>query len=323
MAAREGKQVVLASVVALEGSSYRRPGVRMLLLEDGGMTGAVSGGCVEKEIFRQSESVFRTGIPKMMTYDGRYRLGCEGILYILLEPFRPAKGWLDTFRACMEARDPFRLVSQFDAQHGSGEHYGSFFLYKGQKLPLRVGLEEMENLSKFEETLAPCFRLIILGAEHDVVQLCGYAAMTGWDVIVVATPSEEKSPADFPGAAELHQTVPESWDPSGIDSHTAVVLMTHSFVKDLKFLLALKATEPAYLGVLGPAARREKLLHEFLEHCPDVSDRFFENIHGPAGLNIGAETPQEIAISILAEILSVVRGQKPMRLMHKKGAIHS
>ncbi len=83
-------KAVLASVVALEGSSYRRPGVRMLLLEDGHMTGAVSGGCVEKEIFRQSESVFRTGIPKMMTYDGRYRLGCEGILYILLEPFRPA-----------------------------------------------------------------------------------------------------------------------------------------------------------------------------------------------------------------------------------------
>lgn len=78
---------VLATVVALEGSSYRRPGVRMLISKNGRTLGAVSGGCVEKEIIRQSVSVFEDGIPKMMTYDGRYRLGCEGILYILIEPF--------------------------------------------------------------------------------------------------------------------------------------------------------------------------------------------------------------------------------------------
>ena len=85
----KGIQTVLATVVALEGSSYRRPGVRMLLLEDGGSVGAVSGGCVEKEVFRQADSVFKTSVPKVMTYDGRYRLGCEGILHILLEPFNP------------------------------------------------------------------------------------------------------------------------------------------------------------------------------------------------------------------------------------------
>ena len=86
----EGLQSVLASVVALDGSSYRRPGVRMLILENGKMIGAVSGGCVEKEILLQSETVFKTGESKIMTYDGRYRLGCEGVLYILIESFNPS-----------------------------------------------------------------------------------------------------------------------------------------------------------------------------------------------------------------------------------------
>jgi len=94
---------VLATVVALEGSSYRRPGVRMLLQQDGKMVGALSGGCVEKEVFKQATSVFKTLIPKVITYDGRYRLGCEGVLYILLEPFAPDIKFLENYtRAILE-----------------------------------------------------------------------------------------------------------------------------------------------------------------------------------------------------------------------------
>src|SRR5690606_22223904 len=88
-AKKQGLKSVLASVVDLDGSSYRRPGVRMLILDNHHMVGAVSGGCVEKEILLQSQTVFKTGQAKIMTYDGRYRLGCEGVLYILLELFQP------------------------------------------------------------------------------------------------------------------------------------------------------------------------------------------------------------------------------------------
>ena len=88
-------------------------------------------------------------------------------------------------------------------------------------------------------------------------------------------------------------------------------------------LIELKDASPAYLGMLGPSMRREKLLDQFLEYCPDVDASFVENIHGPAGLNIGAETPQEIAISILSEILSVVRKQEPISLKEKASGIHS
>jgi len=99
--------------------------------------------------------------------------------------------------------------------------------------------------------------------------------------------------------------------------------MSHNYANDLKYLLELKDTKPAYLGLLGPSKRREKLLSQFLEYCPEVDESFIETIFGPAGLNIGAETPQEIAISIISEILSVVRQQTPMSLKEKRTGIHS
>ena len=318
-----GCKAVMATVVALEGTSYRRPGVRMLIMDDGRMVGAVSGGCVEKEIFRQSESVFRSGIPRVMTYDGRYRLGCEGVLYILIEPFSPSPDFFKSFGEVLEKREDFRIVSYYVPQDTPGEKFGSMFITAKAKFPLRKGYIEAADTASFGETLQPCFRLLILGSEHDAVQLCSFASLSGWEVDVVASPAEEKNAADFPGARQLINTLPELFDTGKIDHQTAIVLMTHSYVKDLKFLLQLKDSRPVYLGLLGPAARREKLLNEFLEHCPEVSEEFFGSIHGPAGLNLGAETPQEIAIAVLAEILTVIRDKEPIPLKNKKGAIHS
>lgn len=129
--------------------------------------------------------------------------------------------------------------------------------------------------------------------------------------------------SDFPGAEILQVTTPENLDVSAIDKQTAVVLMTHSYVKDLQYLLTLKNTNPVYLGLLGPATRREKLLNEFIEHYPEVTEEFLDAIHGPAGLNIGAETPQEISIAIVAEILTVIRKREPIQLKDKIGKIHN
>ena len=99
--------------------------------------------------------------------------------------------------------------------------------------------------------------------------------------------------------------------------------MSHNFANDLKYLLELKGTNPIYLGLLGPSKRREKLLSQFIEYSSEIEESFIENIYGPAGLNIGAETPQEIAVSIISEILSVVRQQTPMSLKEKRSGIHS
>ena len=323
MAAARGQKAVLATVVALEGSSYRRPGVRMLITDDHGMTGAVSGGCVEKEVLRQAIPVFGGSMAKVMTYDGRYRLGCEGILYILLEPFEPSGEFLETFREAIKDRSSFGITSHYFKGEATSVHYGSTLRLGDRVYPFRTSFQPDSGDAEFREQMKPCSKLLILGAEHDAVQLSHFASLMGWEVTVVANASEEKSLADFPGAQELLCVLPESYRPDSVDKQTAVVLMTHSFVKDLQFLIALKDATPAYLGLLGPARRRERLLHEFLERCPDLREEFFENLHGPAGLNVGAETPQEIAIAILAEILAVLHGQDPIPLRDKKGAIHN
>ncbi len=316
-------KTVLVTVVALEGSSYRRPGVRMLIRDDGRTIGAVSGGCVEKEIVLQAQSVFAGGIPKMMTYDGRYRLGCEGILYILIEPFEPKKEFFTAFDAMLQNRNPFQITSYFSKTEGSNQGYGSIFGFDGNEIPVRSSLKTDLAAERFEQKLQPCFKLVIVGAEHDAVQLCLFASLAGWEVTIVAAASEEKEITDFPGAEKFTAIEPEMLATDGIDAQTALIIMTHNYARDLKYLLALKDTRPAYMGLLGPSRRRERLLGDFIERHPEISDAFIDSIHGPAGLNIGAETAQEIAMAIIAEILSVTRNKKPMLLKNKPGKIHS
>jgi xanthine/CO dehydrogenase XdhC/CoxF family maturation factor len=322
---QNGVRTVLASVVDLDGSSYRRPGVRMLILENGKMIGAVSGGCVEKEILLQSETVFKTGVSKMMTYDGRYRLGCEGVLFILIEVFQPNKAFVNAFFNCLRNRTSFQIVSQYKKQEGIFSNIGSkikigntFYAISQTELN-----KKPSELYVFKQNMPPCFKLIIIGAEHDAVQLCKLASFTGWEVTIITGISESKSIKDFPEATAFYANTPEQINTFAIDIETAIVLMTHNFANDLRYLVALKNTNPSYIGLLGPARRRDDLLSQFMEYCPEVNLDFLDRIHGPAGINIGSETPQEIAISVVSEILSVIRKQEPISLSKKTGRIHT
>ena len=325
LAKQSGLKTVLASVVALDGSSYRRPGVRMLILENGKMIGAVSGGCVEKEILLQSKTVFKSGKSKIMTYDGRYRLGCEGALYILLEVLKPSELFLKSFSQCLKHRNSFEIHSHFKKEEGAFLGIGSYVNIDNTDFSIsNTDLQSKpSNLSVFKQKMPPCFKLVIIGAEHDAVQLCKYASLTGWEVTVVAGVSESKSIENFPGAQEFTATTAEALDTSLIDNQTAVVLITHNFANDLRYLVTLKDTNSTYIGLLGPTKRRDDLLSQFMEYCPDINFEFLDSIHGPAGLNIGSETPQEIAISIMAEILAFSRKQNPISLSKKTGRIHA
>lgn len=314
-------KTVLITVVALEGSSYRKPGVRMLLLQNGNMIGAVSGGCVEKEIIRQADTVFNTDIPKIMTYDGRFRLGCEGILYILIEPFNLSAIFISTFFQTITERINFKISSFFKKEDISEIGLGTRVQFQNITIPVSLNHSINSELKVFEQRMLPCFRLIIFGAEHDAVQLGSFANNLGWEVHIVASPLEEKNKENFPGITNFEMVSPEQYQAKNIDNETAIVLMNHSYAKDLLFLIALKDTRPAYIGLLGPLNRREKLLTAFLEKNMDVPLDFFDTIHGPTGLNIGAITPQEIAISILSEILAVIRKQKPKSLKNKQKGI--
>jgi xanthine/CO dehydrogenase XdhC/CoxF family maturation factor len=323
---QKGFKTVMATLVALDGSSYRKPGVRMLLLEDGTMTGALSGGCVEKEILRQSEFVFQTNQPKMMTYDGRYRLGCDGTLYILIEPFHPDDDLMQAFDKSLEERKAFQIKSYYSKQVGINANWGSFISFDKDnefgffKKINREAKGSSDSLI-FEQQLEPCFRLIIVGAEHDAVQLCLIASLLGWEVVIVTNVTNENSTLDFPGAHQLLKAEPNGLQLEGVNHHTAIVLMTHSYAKDLQYLIALKETQPAYIGLVGAMTKGQKLINDFIEYHPLVEEDFLEKIHSPAGLNIGAETPQEIAMSICSEILAVTQKQKPDFLKNKKASI--
>jgi xanthine dehydrogenase accessory factor len=319
-----GKKAVFISVVALEGSSYRRPGVCMIMSQDGEMVGAVSGGCVETEIERQAQRVFQTGKAKVIVYDGRFRIGCEGIIHILIEPVFLSDELFSKFEKHVEIRLPFQMEAWFFPEVGEYDDVGTMVVLNGEKYPLNpsIKIDQIVKQKCFSQILKPLFQLFIFGAEHDAVQLCQAAKLIGWKVTVVASPDESKSCEYFPGANSLISPTYDNIDTSEIDEQTAVVLMTHSFNKDVQYLIALKDTHPAYLGLLGSNSRRERVLSMLLDHMPDISIDFMEQVHGPAGISIGAESASEIAVSVLAEILSVVRHQKPIALSEKTGSIH-
>ncbi|AZQ63403.1 XdhC/CoxI family protein [Flammeovirga pectinis] len=299
-------KAVLVTVVGLDGSSYRKPGVRMLILENDEMRGAVSGGCVEKEIVKQSQSVFKTGEALLINYDGRYRLGCEGILTILIEPFDVTENFYSAFKNTVKQRSTITIQSHYSLTERQGVSIFSFDKKKKEK---------STYTEVFVEELKPEFHLYILGVEHDAVALCKYAVMTGWKVTIVAAPLNTNVIEDFPGASNLLRVEAEEVEHLKMDTHSGVMVMTHSFVKDLKYLLAITKQPITYLGLLGANKRTEKLKEQLLDYQPDLD--FIEKINGPAGLDIGAITPEEIAVSIVAEILGAIRNKSP-RLANSK-----
>jgi xanthine dehydrogenase accessory factor len=309
-----GTKSVLVTVVDLVGSSYRKPGVRMLIMENGESVGAISGGCVEKDVKRQAQMVLETNQPIMMAYDGRFKLGCEGTIGILIEPFAPSADLLERFNSGIKDRESFKLTSPFSKNMGVFEGPGTSITFTESESFLLNGKESVPNLSwagpTFTEHLPPCFKLVIIGTEHDAVQLCVLASLTGWEVTVVCSPNNPKSPSDFPGATHVVEQSAEQPEELQFDSQTAVVLMSHSYAKDLKHLIALQSSAPLYLGILGAKKRFEKLLSDFMDFCPELESEFLDRIHGPTGLDIGGITPQEIAISIIAEILSIHRSKQ-------------
>ena len=317
---------VLASVVHLEGSSYRKPGVRMLISEDLNSVGAVSGGCVEKEIIQRAKTVFRDDKPKIITYDGRYRLGCEGILYILIEPFFIDDDFLQVFLNSNSNRESLKIESYFIKEDEAFGNFGSVVTFQNKKqftFSKSLDIQNKTNLKTFTQILQPAFRLVIIGGEHDAVKLCKIASNLGWEIDVITSAKESKQLSDFPGANTVVGDSPETIQFSDIKENTAIVIMNHSYVQDLKYVVKLSEYNPKYIGILGAPNRRERLFNELFEFVPDISDEFLENIYTPAGLHIGAQTPEEIALSIVAEILSVIRKKEPFSLRKINGKIHS
>ncbi|MGY6649214.1 XdhC family protein [Wenyingzhuangia sp. IMCC45574] len=314
-ATSQGKKTVLATLVAVNGSSYRKEGVRMLVIEDEKYVGAVSGGCVEKEIVLQSQLVFKTGVSKIITYDGRYRLGCEGVLYILLEELKVTASIVKMIQNCFEQRIPFDLNTHYSIEldRFQGETYVNF---RNDEFPLSNSSPSARE-ECFHQRMKPIFQLYIIGAEHDAAALSQQANFLGWKVTVVASGKDFKSKHDFKGAHHVIHTTAGNIQELKIDNETAIVLMNHNYAKDLLFLRELKQSRPKYIGLLGAVKRREKLMNDLLEDDLDISEAFLDCIYGPTGLDIGSVTPQEIAVSIVSEIIAINKNKEVQHLQPK------
>jgi xanthine/CO dehydrogenase XdhC/CoxF family maturation factor len=164
---------------------------------------------------------------------------------------------------------------------------------------------------------------MIIGGEHDAVKLCKIAANLGWEIDVITSAKDSKNITDFPGANSVVGDSPETIQFKDISENCAIVIMNHSYVQDLKYLVKLTEYQPKYIGILGAPKRRERLFNELFEFAPETTEAFLDCIYTPAGLHIGAKTPEEIAVSIIAEILSVINKKEPFSLRKINGKIHS
>lgn len=352
-ATADQKKTALATVVKVEGSSYRRPGARMLVTEDGLLTGAISGGCLEGDALRKALSAIMQQENKLVTYDTTdeddakfgVQLGCNGIVHILFEPINADDGLnpIALLTALANKRENAVLVTLFSLNGKT--HLGTGMLYKStgslsrfssslfdkvvedagkvweDKTSLFKGyVAEGQPVEAFLEFIRPPISLVIAGAGNDAQPLAEIAWLLGWEVTIADGRPAHATVQRFPNAKTILVVKPEQLlSQIDIDDQTAFVLMTHNYNYDIDLLNRLLPTQAPYIGTLGPKKKLIRMLDELNLNTTANESR----IYGPIGLDIGAETAEEIAVSILAEVKSVFAGSSARFLKDKKDAIHS
>jgi xanthine/CO dehydrogenase XdhC/CoxF family maturation factor len=292
----EGARFVIATVVRVSGSSYRRPGARMIVSEQGRVAGSVSGGCLEGNLVRTAFWRTEHG-PAIVTFDSSdpddadAALGCGGVVDILLERGGPDDALAVAARS-LAAGTRATMITMADGRHH---------------------LAESNPDAVLVETIAPPLALFVLGSGVDAVPVADAAARIGWRVHVWNAAGRAELATRFPRA------VIDGPDLDGVRAQidraeqAAVLVMSHDARRDRPALAMALASRAAYIGVLGPRHRTLELAAHALDD---------PRVHAPVGLDLGAETPEEIAIAIVAEVMAVVRGTSAARL-RTRPAIHT
>ncbi|WP_339925299.1 XdhC family protein [uncultured Cyclobacterium sp.] len=356
------EKTALATVVKVEGSSYRQPGARMLITENGALTGAISGGCLEGDALKKAQLVIFQQEAMLVTYDTTDEddakfgvgLGCNGIIHILIEPILSTTGnnLIHLLQACLINRETKVLVTLFDLKRKRAAQPGTLLLIDAEKITSNDHFDQVKKDIKsfvlekakavlssnksiilpanesgyfaFIEYMAPAIKLNILGAGNDVIPLVKLATLMGWEITIADGRSDLVTSIRFSEAEELIiGKGDEVVGRLGIDNRTAVVLMTHNFNYDLAVLKGLYPYECPYIGVLGPKKKLLKLKEQLLINGVNLKNEEEKVIFGPMGLDIGAEGPEEIALSILSEIKAVMTGSMGGYLKSKDGPIHN
>jgi xanthine/CO dehydrogenase XdhC/CoxF family maturation factor len=368
---KRGEQCALATVVSVEGSSYRRPGARMLVSEGGASTGTISAGCLESDVIEHAKRVIKAGEAVLVEYDTASTsdemawglgLGCNGVVRVLVEPLDSGSLYVKALRRSYEAHDDAPVLVATVYQHTPPESAAAggrietgarlFINHEGEvgreKLSDRVavilerGVRELSrggetsdtrvydvdggSVKVFVETLLPPVPLVVFGAGHDALPVVELARVLGWQTEVVDPQARPMSRSRFAMADRVTLARPEDVGAQvNITRRTLTLLMSHNYSHDLELLRFLLASPARYIGVMGPRKRTERMLSELAanKETSRLEEAGLARLHSPAGLDIGANAPAEIALSIIAEMRAVLDGRRGGMLRERRGSIHS
>lgn len=359
-------KAALATVVRVLGSSYRRTGARMIIIDDGRWTGAISGGCLEGDALRKARQAILLKKPSVVTYDTMedkdamnlgVGLGCNGVIDVLIEPIdddNPVQ--IEFLKKILKDNKPAVLATVYSSslhdafkigkqwmldEHlhhennllPSEENYPDFFpelLNDMKEVELSATSNSFEyyngkedKISVFVEYLKPPIHLIIFGGGYDAIPILNFSKQLGWSVTVTDDCVAHIAPVRFPNADDLlHASRYEVVEKLEINKYTAAVLLSHNYKYDLAVFKELLHTKIPYIGILGPRKKFDKMLEQMQQEGVYLDEETMEKIHAPVGLDIGAELPEEIAISILAEVQAKINNCSGKMLRSKDGPIH-
>ncbi len=305
---------VLATLVTVEGSSYRRPGARLLLTANDQRLGSISGGCLEEDVLVRARAVAQSGRAEVVVYDTSSEndlvwgvgLGCHGVVQVLLEKLPAQPAWLATLTANLAARRPTALSVVWRATDPGllGTHLAPTL----SSLPADTGI--------FRQTVEPPISLVVFGAGDDAQPLVRLAKEIGWHVTVADPRAAFATAARFPSADALVVGPAAGLVARvGLGPGALAVVMTHHYVHDVPLLRALLTRPLVYLGLLGPKKRAEKIITDLAAEGFVLTAAMRAGLHAPVGLDLGAETPEEVALAILAEMQAALtrRDARPLR----------
>ena len=343
--AAAGRRAAVATVVRIDGSAYRRPGAKLLVEESGATRGGVSGGCLEADVREIAMTAMREGVSRLRHYETGaddhtvwgLGLGCNGSVDIFVQPFTSADA-LDLarrVRTLLAGDAPFAvstivrgpstalgrmLVAGDGAAAGAtGNPALDHAIARRVQALLAAGesqFHDVESTGVFTEVHVPPPRLLICGAGDDAIPLATFAAQVGYRVTVVDHRPAYLSRERFPDAQRIERR-PDA-GPGGLPlgPRTHAVVMTHSFAHDREWVRHLLRSDVPYIGLLGPRARRDAILEQI-----DATDS--DRLFAPVGLDLGADGPEQVAVSILAELLAVRAASVPRHLRESAGVIHA
>jgi xanthine dehydrogenase accessory factor len=338
------ESLVLVTIVATEGSTYRKPGAMMLISRDGSFEGMISGGCLEGDLLQHAEQVFNSGQAKFVTYDMHadenmvwgLGLGCDGVIHLMLQRLDRKRGF--EFLSQLEASQaaPHAVLLALSTGSESSNSPGIFALFDqaggefGNKILLALlqdaaqdgwpdwryrkisDVDGWDNGEVILVNIPPQTRVLVCGAGPDALPVVHALCALDWDVQIVEHRPAYARADRFPGKCRVILARPEQLaEFVDLEEIDAAVVMSHHLENDSVYLAQLAKKDIAYLGCLGPRARRDRLRD--MAGCPD------RQVFGPVGLDIGAELPEAIALSLVAEIHAVLNRRSGLPLTPANG----